>query len=91
MINFYLRFLRNTAQVLAPLTNALKGPGKSLLWSDMLDSAFCHDKLLLASVPVLTHTEPNDSMSLAVDASESHVGAVLLQMILCCWSQLAFF
>ena len=31
MINFYWRFLRNAAQVLAPLTNALKGPGKSLL------------------------------------------------------------
>ena len=30
MINFYHRFLRSAAPVLAPLTNALKGPGKSL-------------------------------------------------------------
>ena len=29
MINFYWRFLQNAAQVLAILTNALKGPGKS--------------------------------------------------------------
>ena len=27
MINFYRKYLRNTALVLAPLTNALKGPG----------------------------------------------------------------
>ena len=42
MINFYRRFLRNPAQVLAPLTNTLKGPGKSLLWSPELDSALVH-------------------------------------------------
>ena len=70
MINFYQRFLSNNAQVLAPLTNAPRGPGKSLLWSPVLDSTFRHAKLLLASVPVLT--DP-------VDASNSHVGAVLQQ------------
>ena len=75
MINFYRRFLRNAAQVLASLTNALKGPGKSLLWSDVLDSAFRPAKLLLAFVPVLTHPEPNASVSHAVDTSDSHVGA----------------
>ena len=58
-----------------------QGHGKSFLWSDVLDSAFRHGKLLLASVPVLTHPEPSDSMSLAVDASDYHVGAVLQQMI----------
>ena len=77
MIDFYRRFLRNTATVLAPLTIALKGPGKSLLWSDELDSAFYHTKPLLASIPLLTHPEPDAFMSLAVDASDFHVGAVL--------------
>ena len=59
MINFYPRFLRDAAQVLDPLTNAIQGPGKSLIWSDVLDFAFRHAKLLLASVSVLTHPEPN--------------------------------
>ena len=49
MINFYPRFLRNTAQVLAPLTTARKGPGKSLLWSPELNFAFIITKKLLAS------------------------------------------
>ena len=30
MVNFYRKFLRGAARVLAPLTDALKGPGKSL-------------------------------------------------------------
>ena len=71
MINFYQRFLRNTAQVLAPLTNALKGSGKSLFWSPMLDSAFFLAKQLLSSVPVLSHPETGAPVSLAVEASES--------------------
>ena len=63
--------------VLAPLTNALKGPGKSLQWSPTLDSAFSTAKLLLVSVPVFTHSVPRAAVSLAVDVSDSHVGAVL--------------
>ena len=81
MINFYQRFLGNAAQVLAALTNALKGPGKSLLWSPELNSSFIFAKKLLASVPVLTHPEPGDPVSLDVDASYSHVGAVLQQKL----------
>ena len=77
MVNFYRRFLQNPAQVLAPLTNALKGPGKSLLWTNELNSAFVHAKKFLSSVPILTHSEPSAPVSLAVDASDSQVGAVL--------------
>ena len=83
MINFHQRFLRNAARVLAPLTITLRGPGKSLHWSPVLDSAFHSAKLLLASVPVLTHPEPRAAISLAVDASDSHVGAVLQQRLRC--------
>ena len=77
MINFYQRFFQNAPEVLAPLTNTLKGPGKSLLWSPELNSAFIFAKKLLASVPVLTHPEPSDPVSLAVDASDSQVDTVL--------------
>ena len=91
MINFYRRFLRSAARVLAPLTNALKGPGKTLHWNPMLDSAFSAAKLLLSIVSVLTHPVPGAAVSLAVEASDSHVGAVLQQCLHGSWSPLAFF
>ena len=67
MINFYHRFLRSAARVLAPLKNTLKGPGKSLTWTPTLDSAFSTAKLaklLLSAVPVLTHPVPGVAVSL---------------------------
>ena len=90
MINFYQQFLCNTALVLAPLTYALKGAGKSLLWSPRLDSAFSAAKLLLATVPVLTHSVPGAAVSLAVDVSDFHVGAVLQQCLQGSWVPLVF-
>ena len=42
-----------------------------------LDSAFSAAKLLFSAVPVLTHPVPGAAVSLAVDASDSHVDAVL--------------
>ena len=57
----------------------------------MLDSTFSSAKLLLASVPVVTHPVPGAGVSLAVDASDSHVGAVLQQRLRGSWSPLAFF
>ena len=71
MINFYRRFLPSAARVLAPLTNALKGPGKSLHWNPKLDSAFSAAKLLLSAVPVITHPVPGAAVSLVIDASDS--------------------
>ena len=91
MINFYRKFLRGAARVLAPLTDALKGPGKSLTWTPDLDSAFRHAKDLLIRVPELIHTCPSAPISLAMDASDSHVGAVLQQRIDEAWFLLAFF
>ena len=91
MINFYRRFLRSAAKVLAPLSNALKGPGKSLQWTPVLDSAFFAAKQLLSAVPVLTHPGPGAAVSLSVDASNSHVGPVLQQKLHGSWAPLAFF
>ena len=91
MIKFYRRFLRSAAKVLAPLTNALKGPGKSLQWNPTLDSAFSAAKLLLSAVPVLTHPVPGAAVSLSVDASDSHVGAVHQQKLHGSWAPLAFY
>ena len=63
----------------------------SLLWSPELDSAFILAKKLLALVPILTNPESGAPVSLALDASDSHVGAVLQQKLRGSWSPLAFF
>ena len=47
MVNFYRKFLHSAAQVLAPLTDALKGPGKTISWIPIMDSAFSRAKRLL--------------------------------------------
>ena len=92
MINFYRKFLRGAARVLSPLTDALKGPGKTICWSPLMDSAFTRAKKLLSSVPELVHPQPNTPISLTVDTSDSHIGAVLQQQLLDrSWSPLAFF
>ncbi len=91
MINFYRKFLRGAARVLAPLTDALKGPGKSITWTSNLEAAFRHAKDLIIRVPELIHPRASAPISLAVDASDSHVGAVLQQRVDEAWFPLAFF
>ncbi len=92
MVNFYRKFLRSAAQVLAPLTDALKGPGKTISWSPVMNSAFNRAKLLLSAVPELVHPQPNAAISLSVDASDTHIGSVLQQQLRDkSWAPLAFF
>ena len=91
MINFYRKFLRSAAQVLAPLMNALKGPGKSLTWSPVLDSTFARAKDLLSSAPEIVHSRPDALVSLAVDASNTHLSAVLQQLLDGSWAPLSFY
>ena len=92
MVNFYRRFLPNIARTLVPLTNATAGAPKGPLdWSAEMDTAFqeCKDALLRA-VP-LHHPAPDAALSLAVDASDTHVGAALQQLVAGSWRPLGFF
>ena len=91
LINFYRRFIKDAAGILAPLTSALRGDPKLFQWTEEMELSFLSAKLRLASVPKLVHPLPSAPISLAVDASETHVGGVLQQMIRGFWSPLAFF
>ena len=91
MINFYRKFLWGAARVLAPLTDALEEPGKSLSWSPALDSAFTRAKDLLSSILELVHPQPDAPISLSVDASDTHLGAVLQQLLDGSWAPLVFY
>jgi hypothetical protein len=77
MVNFYCRFLPNGAQVLIPLTDLLKGVAKKLEWTAPAQEAFQSAKRLPAAVVPLQHPAPNAELSLATDASDTHVGEVM--------------
>ena len=86
MINFNRKFLHGVACALVPLMDTLKGSGKSLTWSPVLESAFARAKDLLSSVPELVHPRPNALVSLAVDAFDTHLGAVHQQLLNGSWT-----
>jgi hypothetical protein len=74
LINFYRRFLPAIARTLQPLTDLLKGSPKTLLWSTAAAKA-----ALVAAVP-LCHPAPHAALSLAVDASDTHVPAAVVPL-----------
>ena len=71
--------------------DTLKSPGKSLAWSPVLDSAFTRAKDLLSFIPELVHPCPDAPLSLAVDASNTHLGAALQQLLDNSWALLSFY
>ena len=80
MLNFYRRFILREAQLLKPLTDALKGkPQKQLLWTSDMKTAFTNSKEALCNMATLAHPDQAAEVFLAVEASDSHVGAVLQQ------------
>jgi len=79
MLNFYRRFLSGAARLLKPLSDALRGNATKLDWSSQMEMAFCDSKSALAAVAELAHPLPQAPLTLAVDASNTHVGAVLQQ------------
>ena len=80
MVNFYRRFLKSAALILHPLTEVLKGgaPGR-LTWSADMVEAFQQSKTAMLNAAELAHPDPQQPLSLQVDASGTHVGAVLHQ------------
>ena len=92
MVNFYRRFIPNCADLLQPLTDCLRGraTGRVELNADA-EAAFNAAKEALANAVNLQHFDSNASLSLAVDASDVALGAVLQQRTSHDWLPLAFF
>jgi hypothetical protein len=88
MINFYRRFLPST---LRPLTAALSGNPKVLSWQSAMETAFTAAKAALDTAVPLAHPLPRAILTLATDASDTHVGAVLQQQVGQHWQPLGFF
>jgi transposase InsO family protein len=82
LINFYRRFIRSAAKLLLPLTAVLKGGpagSKKLQWTAEMRRSFSAAKAAVAAACTLQHPLPGAQLSLATDASASHIGAVLQQ------------
>jgi hypothetical protein len=91
LINFYRRFLPGIAGTLQPLTDLLRGNPKTLVWSESAAAAFGAAKAALTAATSLVHPLPGAVISLATDASDTHIGAVLQQLSAGSWKPLAFF
>jgi hypothetical protein len=96
LVNFYRRFIPAAANTLAPLTDALKGKASqksALLWTAAMQAAFEAAKKAVCDAVCLAHPDQDSPVSLAVDASGTHVGAVLQQWAAVeeSWRPLSFF
>lgn len=95
MVNFYRRFLPHAAQIQSVLndylTNSHKNDHSKIIWTDATVAAFLKCKESLATTTLLAFPNLNKNLSLAVDASEKAVGAVLQQFSQKQWQPLGFF
>jgi hypothetical protein len=67
------------AQILKPLTDLLKGGAKTLEWIVSAQESFQNAKCLMAAAVHLQHPAPIAELSLATDASDTHIEGVMQQ------------
>ena len=77
-VGYYRKFIRNFAQITAPLTDLLK-KNVSFVWSPACDDAFQKLKMILTNPPVLLAPDFSREFIVAVDCSDIGMGSVLLQ------------
>ena len=83
MIHYYQKHIPHIAEILSPLHNmvncAKNTKEKVLIWSEESESAFLTAKNKFAQNTLLNHLNENAELSVAVDASNIAIGAVLQQ------------
>ncbi len=77
--NFSKRFIGNFSAIAAPLTTMTKRNTARLSWSTESHQAFDELRTLFTSAPILRHPDPERKFIVEVDASNTGVGAILLQ------------
>lgn len=95
MLNFYRRFVPKAAKCQAPLNSLLEGTNikgsHPVHMTQELLQAFEECKKSLSNYTLLAHPDPNAELSIATDASDVAIGAVLQQKKNGNWEPLAFF
>jgi hypothetical protein len=80
LVNFYRCFISGAAGILRPLSDALRGsPLSRLQWSLQMEAAFISGKEAVCKATQLDHPDPEAEINLVVDASNTHIRAVLQQ------------
>jgi hypothetical protein len=79
--NFYRRFIKGYAGIVAPITDTLKGDGKNFVFGDTQKAAYYKICILFATenTPILRHYEKDRPAMVETDASDYAMGAVLSQ------------
>ena len=78
ILTYRAKFIPNASELTAPLRELIKNRVE-FNWTNIHDEAFEKIKKCLTDAPILKYYNPNLPSSLSVDASQSGVGAVLLQ------------
>lgn len=78
MVNFVSRFIPNMSTVTAPLRELLK-KDVAWVWEDRHQQSFMALREALSKAPVLAYFTKGQPITLSVDASQSGVGAVIIQ------------
>jgi hypothetical protein len=80
LVNFYRRFIPSAAGILKPLSDTLRGVTRTALhWTPAMEAAFEAAKTALCNATQVDHPDPDAEVNLVVDASDTHIGAVLQQ------------
>lgn len=98
MVNFYHRFIKDAAKILAPLNGMLSGynnnsRNKTISWDNNKNARLAFDsaKDALASATLLQYPSLEGELSICTDASDVAVGGVLQQLRDDSWVPLGFF
>ena len=77
-INFYNKYVKDSAIILDPLHNLLR-KNQKFIWTNECEESFDKIKLLLCSEPVLGIFDPKLKIKIYTDASIKGIGAILKQ------------
>ncbi|CAH8509772.1 unnamed protein product, partial [Schistosoma turkestanicum] len=91
LVNFYRHFIPHATEQLRPLTDLLGGNPRKLELNDDERTAFSEIKKASAQTTLLAHPDPSATLSIAVDASDFAIGAVMQQNISGSWQPPEFF
>lgn len=79
MAGWYRRFIKQFAEITAPMTDLLKGKNVRFIWTEAAEQAFRQLKECLSSTPVLANPRYDLPFIIQADASDTGMGAVLAQ------------
>ena len=78
MVNYLAKFMPKLSDVMEPIRRLTKKDAE-WIWTEEHELAFLEIKNLVTKAPVLSYFDPNKQLQIQCDASQSGLGAVLLQ------------